>query len=138
MPISIAPAGRRILVLSAAMAALGLPALAGQISGSVDGRPVDVGLACSGLPDGPVIEGRSAGDEGLSLDDKNGDGLMVSVVGMVSVGVVTFDMRFGSKRYAFGGPWDTLEGTKLTFAGRMGDKGDGDGYPVELVIDCAS
>ena len=140
MPTSIghiAPTWRRSLVLGAAMTAFGLPAFAGHISGSVDGRPIDVGLDCSGLPDGPAIEARSAGDAGLSLEDKNGDGVMVSVIGMVSAGKVTFDIRFGSKRYAFGGPWDTLEGQSLTFSGTMG-AAKGQGYPVDLSIDCAS
>jgi hypothetical protein len=138
MPISIVhPACRRPLVLGAAVVVLGLPGFAGEISGSVDGRPVDVGLDCSGLPDGPVIEARSAGDAGLSLADKNGDGLMVSVIGMTSAGKITFDIRFGAERYAFGGPWDSLEGTMLTFTGTMGDA-KGDGYPVDLAIDCGS
>ncbi len=113
------------------------PAFAGQITGTVDGRAIDAAVDCTGVTDGPMLQASGSGDGGFGMGDGNGDGMSVSVAAVRPAKVATFDIRFGEKSYSFGGQWVSLDGPVLAFRGTMGAKSEGDGYPVDLVMDCA-
>jgi hypothetical protein len=116
----------------------------GWVKGAVDGQPIDVSVVCD--RGGGFLQAKSDPSMYGPTEDRDGDGIAVTVSAMQGMGRAVFEVVVAGELYRFTGKRDLvftesglqMKSTINRYEGKGADSRVIGSYAVDLTLECAS